>query len=67
MLGMLGDVTIGLVFLVAGVLLVFIGMPKHGEHPRFMRFEAGVVLYPAVVLIFLAFGAGLIMRAYSVG
>jgi hypothetical protein len=45
MLEMLADVVIGLVFLVVGVLLIFIGMPKHGEQPRFTRFDAAIRFY----------------------
>jgi|SoimicMinimDraft_3_1059731.scaffolds.fasta_scaffold39379_2 hypothetical protein len=67
MVGMFGDIAIGLVSLGVGVLLVFIGMPKHGEPPRFLRFEASIVLYPAVIMAFLAFGGALVMRAYIVG
>jgi len=67
MLGMLTDAGIGLVFVVAAVLLVFIGMPKHGKQPRFMRFEAVMMLYPASVLVCMALGVGLMFRAYSVG
>jgi len=67
MLGMFADVAIGLAFIVASVLLVFIGMPKHGKQPRFMRFEAVMMLYPASVLVCMALGVGLMFRAYSVG
>ena len=56
-------VTLGIVMCAVGVLLVFIGMPKHGVTPRFLRFDAAMVLYPPLVLTFLAFGAALIFRA----
>jgi ABC-type multidrug transport system permease subunit len=65
MLEMLGDIAIGLVLFVVGVLLVFIGMPKHGESPRFLRFEASLVVYPAVIMIFLAFGVAMMLRGYG--
>jgi hypothetical protein len=47
------------------VLLVFIGMPKHGESPRFLRFEASLVVYPAVIMVFLAFGVAMMLRGYA--
>ncbi|MGC1922320.1 MAG: hypothetical protein WA706_00620 [Pseudolabrys sp.] len=65
MLEMLGDIAIGLVFFVVGVLLVIIGIPRHGEHPRFLRFEASLVLYPAIIMVFLAFGVAMMVRGYG--
>ncbi|MGA7738258.1 MAG: hypothetical protein WCB22_22840, partial [Pseudolabrys sp.] len=47
---------------VVGVLLIIIGIPRHGESPRFLRFEASLVLYPAVVMVFLAFGVAMMLR-----
>jgi predicted PurR-regulated permease PerM len=63
MLEMLGDIAIGLVLFVVGVLLVIIGIPRHGESPRFLRFEAS--LDPAVVMVFLAFGVAMMLRGYA--
>ena len=65
MLEMFGDIAIGLVLFVIGVLLVFIGIPKHGESPRFLRFEASLVLYPAVIMVFLAFAVAMMLRGYA--
>ena len=65
MLEMLGGIAIGLVFFVVGVLLVIIGIPRHGEHPRFLRFEASLVLYPAIIMVFLAFGVAMMVRGYG--
>jgi ABC-type multidrug transport system permease subunit len=65
MLEMVGEFAIGAVLVVVAVILVFIGMPKHGESPRFLRFDASVVVYPAVIMSFLAFGVGLMLRAYT--
>ena len=47
MLEMFGEAALGLVVVAVGLLLIFIGMPRHREHPRFLRFEASLVLYPA--------------------
>jgi hypothetical protein len=65
MLEMLGDIAIGLVLFVIGVLLVVIGIPRHGGHPRFLRFEASLVVYPAVIMVFLAFGVAMMLRGYA--
>ena len=65
MLEMFGDIAIGLVLFVIGVLLVIIGMPKNGQQPRFLRFEASLVVYPSVIMVFLAFGVAMMIRAYS--
>ncbi|MGA8947617.1 MAG: hypothetical protein WB497_17070 [Pseudolabrys sp.] len=65
MLEMFGDIAIGLVLFVVGVLLVIIGMPKHGESPRFLRWEASLVVYPAVIMVFLAFGVAMMLRGYA--
>jgi hypothetical protein len=65
MLEMFGDIAIGLVSFVIGVLLVIIGIPRHGEHPRFLRFEASLVLYPAIIMVFLAFGVAMMIRGYG--
>ena len=65
MLEMLGDIAIGIVLFVIGVLLVIIGIPRHGESPRFLRFEASLVLYPAVVMVFLAFGVAMMIKGYA--
>jgi hypothetical protein len=56
-------VTFGLLVFAVGVLLIFIGMPRHGVTPRFLRFDAAAVVYPPLVLTFLAFGTALILRA----
>ena len=65
MLEMFGEAALGLVVVAVGLLLIFIGMPRHGEHPRFLRFEASLVLYPAVIITLLVMGSGLMLRAYT--
>ena len=65
MLEMLGDIAIGLVLFVVGVLLVIIGIPKHGESPRFLRFEASMMLYPAAIMACLALGTAMMLRGYT--
>ena len=67
MFAMLGEAAIGLVCIVAAGILIFIGMPKRGVQPRFMQSDAVMMLYPSAVITFLAFGVGLMLRAYTVG
>ena len=64
MLEMVGEFAIGAVFVVVAVVLVLIGIPKHGQNPRFLRFDASLVLFPPVVMTFLAVGVALMLRAY---
>jgi hypothetical protein len=60
----LGDLSIGFVFIAVGVVLLLIGLPRHGVTPRFLRFDAAVVLYPGFVMIFFALGVAMMFRAY---
>jgi hypothetical protein len=51
------DLLIGIVSLIAAASLFIVGLPtKHGESPRFLQFYAAPMVYPAIVLIFLALG-----------
>ena len=61
-----GEFAIGVTFVVVAFVLFFIGMPRHGESPSFLRFESSLVLYPPLIMTFLAIGAALILRAYLV-
>ncbi|MGB8894330.1 MAG: hypothetical protein WA322_13415 [Pseudolabrys sp.] len=63
MFAMFEGITLGVVLFAVGVLLIFIGMPRHGVTPRFLRFDAAMVTYPAVIITFLAVGTALILRA----
>lgn len=48
---------IGAVLVLVAVGLIFIGRPnKAGQHPPFLRFDASLVLYPPVILVFVAMG-----------
>ncbi|WP_439360977.1 hypothetical protein [Bradyrhizobium sp. DASA03007] len=48
----------GITMLTIGAILIIVGRPnREGEHPWFLRFEAALVLYPPIVLTFLALGA----------
>jgi hypothetical protein len=52
------ELLIGAVSLVIAAGLIFIGLPdKNGVSPRFLRFEAAVVLYPPLIMVFLVGGA----------
>ena len=50
--------------LVAAFLLIWVGRPnKAGVHPRFLRFDAALVLYPPVILAFTAMGAAAVISS----
>lgn len=58
------ELWISVVLLVIAAGLIFIGLPdKAGVSPRFLRFEAAVVLYPPLVMIFLVLGAAELIAA----
>jgi len=51
------DLLIGVASLVAGAALLFIGLPdRSGTSPRFLQFEASLVLYPPLIMICFAWG-----------
>ena len=64
-MSMLGDLSIGVVLLAVGVVLVLIGLPRHGITPRFLRFDAALVLYPGIVMIFLTMGVAMILKTHA--
>ena len=64
-MSMLGDLSVGTVLLAIGVILVLIGLPKKGVSPRFLRFDAAVVLYPGIAMVFLAMGVAMMLRTHS--
>ena len=47
------DLPIGLISLAAALVLLFLGLPnRRGESPRFLRFYAAPMIYPAIIPIF---------------
>jgi hypothetical protein len=58
------ELVIGVVLLATAAGLMFVGLPnKAGVSPRFLRFEAAIVLYPPVVMVFFAGGIAEIVTA----
>jgi hypothetical protein len=55
---------IGILSLVIGFVLLFLGAPKGGASPRFLQFEAAVVLYPPLVMVFFAAGVAELLTVY---
>lgn len=52
------ELAIGFGMLVIAVVLIYAGLPdKHGSSPRFLRFGAASVLYPPLILVFIALGS----------
>lgn len=55
----------GIAMLVIAVILAFVGRPNSaGEHPRFLRFNAALVVYPPIVLVFFALGVAAVLNAW---
>ncbi len=55
----------GIAMLVIAVILIFVGLPNRaGEHSRFLRFNAALVVYPPVILVFFALGLAAILNAW---
>ena len=53
---------IGFALVLIAIALVFVARPnKTGQHPRFLQFEASLVLFPPVVLVFFALGMAAII------
>lgn len=52
----------GAAMLAIAAMLIFIGRPNRaGEHPKFLRFEAALVLYPPIILSFIGLGAAAVI------
>jgi|GEM_PF-1274054 len=59
------ELWIGVVLLVIAAGLIFIGLPdKDGVSPRFLRFEAAVIVYPPFIMIFLVGGVAELIAAF---
>jgi hypothetical protein len=59
------NLAIGAVLLGMATVLIFFGLPnKAGESPKFLRFEAAMMLYPPVVLVFIAVGVAALISGY---
>jgi hypothetical protein len=62
----MNHLVVGVVLVLLAVGLVFIGRPNRaGQHPRFLQFEASLVLYPPVVLALVAMGMAEIIAALA--
>jgi len=52
----------GIAMLAVAFLLIWVGRPdKGGDHPKFLRFDAALVLYPPLVLTFFALGTAAVI------
>ena len=59
------DILIGLVLLAIAGILIFIGRPNRaGVSPRFLQFDAALVLFPPVVLVFFAGGVAELIAGF---
>ena len=56
------NVWTGTAMLITAFLLIWAGRPSRGgESPSFLRFEAAMVLYPPLILVFFTFGVAAIV------
>jgi hypothetical protein len=47
----------GTAMLVIALVMIWAGRPdKTGAHPKFLRFQAAMVLYPPIIIAFFALG-----------
>jgi len=59
------DFLFGAILLAVAAVLVFIGLPnKSGASPAFLRFEAALVLYPPLIMVFVAGGAAELISGF---
>lgn len=62
------NILIGAAMVAAGGVLIFIGLPNRaGERPKFLRFDAALVLYPPVILSFIGLGAAALISGLLTG
>ncbi len=58
--------TIGVILLAVTAVLIFIALPKrNGDSPRFLQFEAAIVLYPPLIMVTVAMGAAEVITGLS--
>ena len=54
----------GILMLGVAALMIWAGLPtKAGVHPRYLRFEAALVLYPPIILAFTAMGLAAVISS----
>jgi hypothetical protein len=54
----------GIAMLVIAFVLIWVGRPnKAGVHPRFLQFNAALVLYPPIILAFFAMGVAAVFSS----
>ena len=56
----------GIAMLAISMILIVLGRPaRNGVHRPFLRFNAAMVLYPPVILVFVALGAAAVIDAIA--
>ena len=56
----------GIAMLAISLILIVLGRPdRNGVHRRFLRFNAAMVLYPPVILVFVALGAAAVIDSIA--
>jgi hypothetical protein len=58
------NVWTGTAMLVTALVVILVGRPnKDGVHPRFLRFDAALVLYPPIILALIAMGLAAVLSS----
>ncbi len=57
------ELLISVISLGIAAILMFLGWPKSGESPRFLRSTVGMMLYPPVILVFFVVGLAELTKA----
>ena len=59
------ETLVGVFCLATALALLLIARPRAGVSPRWLGNGGFAVVYPAIILIFIAFGCGLLVTAYG--
>ena len=59
------EIVVGILCLLTALTLMLLARPRRGVSPRWLGNGGLAVVYPAIILVFIAFGCGLLVTAYG--
>ena len=59
------ETLVAILCLATALALVLVARPRGAESPRWLGNGGLAVVYPAIILVFIAFGCGLLVTAYG--
>ena len=59
------EILVGILCLLTALTLMLLARPRGGVSPRWLGNGGLAVVYPAIILVFIAFGCGLLVTAYG--